>query len=334
MEVPLGGAVVAALHLEEDDAQQALGGVGVGAGAVVEGVLGAELYEVLLQPLAAKPEGKDLVVVADGELCRLPFEVLVEGDKYLIEKHRIRYAPSLSVLHAARQWHKARTPPDRPLFALGDPVFTADDPRLTGGLASRDGFRGEKGFARLEHSGREVEAIARLLKAERRDVLTGRDATPANLLKSADRLGRVRYVHFATHGEVGVAEGQQPALVLGLDADGKSAGGQRLRLDEIAGLRLNADLVVLSACETGKGRLHGGEGVSSLARAFLAAGSRGVVCSLWKVDDRQTSRLMTDLYGGMTGGLSAAEALRAAKRSTIRGGLPPLYWAPFIPIGE
>jgi hypothetical protein len=100
-----------------------------------------------------------------------------------------------------------------------------------------------------------------------------------------------------------------------------------LRLDEVTRLHLNADLVVLSACETGKGRLYAGEGVTGLARAFLYAGSRGVVASLWAVDDRETAGFMAQLYGGLKDGQAAADALRAAKLEMIRGGKPPVYWA-------
>jgi CHAT domain-containing protein len=117
------------------------------------------------------------------------------------------------------------------------------------------------------------------------------------------------------------------------DADGGLNDGF-VRLDEVTRLQLNADLVVLSACETGKGRLYAGEGVTGLARAFLYAGSRGVVCSRWSVDDRETANLMSRLYVGLKDGKPTADALRAAKLEMIRAGKPPVYWAPFILIGE
>jgi CHAT domain-containing protein len=134
-------------------------------------------------------------------------------------------------------------------------------------------------------------------------------------------------------------QGLQPALVLSL----AGASGERdeygvldgfLRLDEVTHLKLNADLVILSACRTGQGKLHSGEGVHGLARAFLYAGSKGVVCSLWAVDDAQTARLMTALYRGLKDGRPAADALRDAQLALLREGQAPLYWAPFILIGE
>jgi CHAT domain-containing protein len=107
-----------------------------------------------------------------------------------------------------------------------------------------------------------------------------------------------------------------------------------LHMDEIASLKLNADLVVLSACRTGQGTMARGEGVTGLARAFLYAGSKGVVCSLWSVDDRETANLMVDFYGHLKEGRPAADALRDAQLAMIRAGKAPLYWAPFIVIGE
>ena len=102
----------------------------------------------------------------------------------------------------------------------------------------------------------------------------------------------------------------------------------------ITHLRLNADLVVLSACRTGQGRLYNGEGVVGLARAFLYAGSRGVVCSLWAVDDKETANLMVRMYSRLRDGRASSDALRAAKLEMVKAGKAPLYWAPFVLIGE
>ena len=133
--------------------------------------------------------------------------------------------------------------------------------------------------------------------------------------------------------------GTAAALVLSQRAVPKGEFGNEdaesfLRMDEITGLKLNADLVVLSACKSGQGRLRQGEGVTGLARAFLYAGSKGVVCSLWSVDDRETANLMVDFYGRLQAGKSAPEALRESQVAMIRDGKAPLYWAPFIVIGE
>jgi CHAT domain-containing protein len=337
-----------------------------------------QAYALLLGPLKDRIRGKDLVIVPGGSLGYVPFEVLVEDDHYLIEKHRIRYAPSLTALHLVGLWEKTRTGSAQPLWALGDPIYDAADvrlgvpaavatalgggcilPVLTGSelstpsamaSAGRDSLRevrrrkGSGGgvFRRLRHSGEEVRTIAQLLHAPSGAILTDGQALEARVkaASASGQLARARYVHFATHGILGLDTGQLPALVLSLvgnDGQLDTEGGVNdgfLRVDEVTRLRLNADLVVLSACETGKGRLYAGEGVTGLARAFLYAGSRGVVCSLWAVDDRETAAFMARLYGGLKDGQEAADSLRAAKLAMIRAGKPPVYWAPFILIGQ
>jgi CHAT domain-containing protein/Tfp pilus assembly protein PilF len=316
-----------------------------------------QAYALLLAPVKDRIRGKDLVIVPGGPLAYVPFEALLEDGRYLIEQHRLRYAPSLTALHLVRLWEKTRTKPQRPLWALADPVYDKKDKRVAGekdlARATQDalakylasekrGPAGGEAYPRLRFTGQEAAAIRARLEAADADVLTGLQATEAAVKAASERglLARARYVHFATHGILGLDTGQPPALVLSLVGnDGKrdEEGGINdgfLRLDEVTRLHLNADLVVLSACETGKGRLYAGEGVTGLARAFLYAGSRGVVCSLWSVDDRETATFMAHLYGGLKDGKAAADALRAAKLAMIRANKAPVYWAPFILIGE
>jgi CHAT domain-containing protein len=122
------------------------------------------------------------------------------------------------------------------------------------------------------------------------------------------------------------------------DNDGaEHAGGPDdgfLRLSEVTFLRLNADAVVLSACETARGRRSRREGVSGLARAFLYAGSRSVVCSLWPVDDAATAELMAAFYRALAASRPAPEALQQARRALIHQGHAPFFWAPFVCIGD
>jgi CHAT domain-containing protein len=314
--------------------------------------LGAKLYRMLLAPAAEAIQGKNLVIVPGGELGQLPFEVLVEpvggeqGGRWLVEGHRIRYAPSLTALHLIRQWEPTRGEPARPFWALGDPIYQADDSRLTARTEPKDEgtriavaglSRGSRGaaFPRLASSGQEVERLREMLGAGPDDVLIGPGATEA-AVKRASRAGeleRYRYVHFACHGVLGQRSGVKPALVLSLEGDQRGEDGL-LRVDEVTELRLNADLAVLSACRTGQGEVFRSEGVSGLARAFLFAGCRGVVCSLWRVDDEATSELMAGFYGGLKAGLPAADALRRVQREMIRAGRPPSQWAPFVLIGK
>jgi CHAT domain-containing protein len=349
--------------------------------------LAHETFDALLGPYQERLHGKHLVIVPGGPLCFLPFELLVEDDgKYLIEKHRIRYAPSLTALHHIGLWKQKRVQPEVPLFAVGDPVYEEKDrpagkqgqlwrqrrldphgdllaavslaipqrddtprrdlptpPRVNGlekapaydarrDLLWREGRPGT--FQRLLHSGQEVAEIAKLLGAGPDYVLRGKDASEAKVkaASAADKMAKARYVHFATHGILGLDQGKQPALVLNLVGNTTEDGF--LEMDEITSLKLNADLVVLSACRTGQGRMHRGEGVTGLARAFLYAGSKGVLCSLWSVDDRETANLMVDFYRRLQEGQSAPDALRASQRAMIQSGKAPLYWAPFIVIGE
>jgi tetratricopeptide (TPR) repeat protein len=318
--------------------------------------LGAQAHRMLLAPAAGAIRGKNLVIVPGGVLGLLPFELLIEptegvqagsgGDgRFLVQGHRIRYTPSMTTLHIGRRWDETRTRPDRPLWAVGDPVYQPTDKRLPTRAEleqlTRDALTKYQGgvpgasFERLLSSGAEVEQLRRLWEAPAEAIRLGPAATEAAVkaASASGELTRYRYVHFATHGVLGPAEAAQPALVLSLAGDQKGEDGF-LRLDEVTGLRLNADLVVLSACQTGQGRLSNAEGVSGLARAFLYAGSRGVLCSLWRVDDEATADLMVAVYAGLKAGRPAPEALRAAQLERLAGGDPPRAWAPFILIGQ
>jgi CHAT domain-containing protein/Tfp pilus assembly protein PilF len=316
--------------------------------------LAPEAYRLLLGPAADRLRGKDLVIVPGGVLALLPFELLIEEvdaqgkEHYLVERHRIRYAPSLKVLSLVRQWQRQRRQPERALWALGDPVYDPADDRMPPGTRlaapsaaalaeyrrAAPGPGGEALLPRLKSSAAEVEAIRRILGADPADVRTGPVAseTAVKEASASGELGRARYVHLAAHGILGLDAGLQPGLVLSLVGDGKEDGF--LRLDEVTRLKLNADLVVLSACQSGQGRLYNGEGVRGLARAFLHAGSRGVVCSLWPVEDEQTAAFMADLYRALRAGQRPADALQAVQRARIQAGEVPFRWAPFILIGE
>ena len=305
--------------------------------------LGSRAYQMLLAPAAEAIRGKALVLVPGGVLGLLPFELLVEpaegpqaGDgRFLVEGHRLRYAPSLTALHLIRRWEETRPQPERPLWALGDPVYQPSDARLAAqaelGQETRYGVAKYRGgvpgaaFARLPSSGVEVERLRQLWEAPPEAILVGPAATEAAVkdASASGALARYRYVHFATHGILGLADGTPPSLVLALVGDQRGEDGF-LRLDEVTDLKLNADLVVLSACQTGQGKLYNAEGVSGLARAFLYAGSRAVLCSLWRVDDEATAALMADIYAGLKAGRSAPEALRAAQLTRIADGQPPL----------
>jgi tetratricopeptide (TPR) repeat protein/CHAT domain-containing protein len=318
--------------------------------------LGARLYDLLWKPLAPYLGNHDLVVGADGVLWELPFELLVTGrterhdGTYLVQTRQIRYTPSLTVLDLIGKWESRRQAPAEPLWALADPVFSKKDRRANGDLAvaarelvERYALRGggDADWTRLEATRMEVSAIAKLYGASRDDIVTD-TAACEQVLKTASSQGilaRKRYVHLATHGVLGLGRKRPPSLVLSLVGNDlkEQLGGLNdgfLTLPEVTHLKLNADLVVLSACQTARGEMQPGEGVVGLSRAFLYAGSRGVVCSLWNVDDERTATLMQGLYARLKEGRPAALALTEARRQMIAREEAPFYWAPFILIGK
>lgn len=280
----------------------------------IEGAARA-LRAVLLGPLAAELRGKTkLVFVPDGQLHYLPFEVLPG----VLEKYQVAYAPSASALAALRKRGEGRAAGGGSLLAMADPVVSA-------AVGTERGFA----FTQLPNARVEAEGIARLFAGAR--VMVGTEAKEASL-KSAD-LGSFRYLHFATHGYFDEEQPARSGLVLG-----QSAGDDGfLQAREIFGLKLNADVVTLSACQSGFGRLLAGEGVVGLSRAFFYAGAQGLVVSLWNVNDAATAELMKAFYAGMKEGLGGAEALRRAKASMARGTnrawRHPYFWAPFVFVG-
>ena len=161
---------------------------------------------------------------------------------------------------------------------------------------------------------------------------SGASATKSALLDTD--LSNFRFVHFATHGVLPVDTGiKEPSLVLSYD--GVSPSHMFLSMSEIIGLKLRSESVVLSACNTGSGKISRAEGVMSLGRAFLAAGSSSVTVSLWQVSDESTAVLMKKYYEGLLEGKKKNVALAQARNAVYESGSKdPLFWAPFIVIGE
>jgi len=311
-----------------------------------------EAYRMLVAPVAHRVRNRSLVIVPAGDLWKLPFAMLVEHVdatknevRFLVETHRIRYAPSISVLRLIQAWQSKRSSPSLTLWALGDPVYHPADDRLdepsTVSTASQkriDRYLAEMGRDlprnRLPNAELEIRRIADRLNVPYDELALGTDASEARVKRASHsgELAKARYVHFATHGILGSSNDVQPSLILNLVANDTEDGF--LQLDEAMQLRLNADLVVLSACQTGRGQLYRGEGVRGLAQAFLYAGSRGVLCSLWNVSDGATAELMSRIYSELSNGKPADAALQAAQLEMIRGGHRPAVWAPFVLIGE
>jgi CHAT domain-containing protein len=182
----------------------------------------------------------------------------------------------------------------------------------------------------LPYTREEVERIPHTIKEDEMFVLLG-DAATESTLKTALSLGSTRVVHLATHGLIDPAEPMRSSIALG---PGRGEDGFLYSL-EILSMQLDRPTIVLSACESALGRLEKGEGVVGLTRSFLAAGSRGVIASLWPVSDESTAMLMDQFYKAMWTKSSAAESMRRARNSLLESEQwsHPYFWAPFVVIG-
>jgi CHAT domain-containing protein len=214
---------------------------------------------------------------------------------------------------------------------FADPVFDTRDGRLADATATLRGGGPGIELRRLRFSRLEAEALAALVAPEERLISLDLDASRETLL--ATDLSAFRFLHFATHGVLDQEIPELSGLVLSLVDERGAPRDGFLRLHDIYRLDLDADLVTLSACRTALGRELRGEGLVGLTRGFFHAGARGVVASLWDVQDRATARLMERFYAGMLReGLSPAAALRAAQAELRRDARwrDPYYWAGFV----
>ena len=311
----------------------------------------ARLSRMLLGPVAAELGHKRLLIVAEGVLQYVPFAALPApgGDvaQPLIVDHEIVNLPSASVLAELREEFGNRKPASKTVAVLADPVFSADDARLaqaTKIVADSSPFvdaqrsaveSGMDGLVRLRFSRQEADEITRLAGDKRN--LKAVDFAANRATATDARLGDYQIVHFATHGLINNQHPDLSGVVLSLvDEQGRAQNGF-LRLYDIYNLKLNADLVVLSACQTALGKEIKGEGLVGLTRGFMYAGAPRVVATLWRIDDRAGADMMRRFYESMLkDGLRPAAALRAAQISMLRDRRwhAPHFWAPFTIQGE
>ena len=289
--------------------------------------LGAALVDPALALL--RPGVTRVVVVPDGPLHRLPFDALRLADgRFLVERYALGATPSASALLTL--WSRPRAAPAGPvrLLAFGDAAVAAA-PRDTTDAASA-GFlaaaRAAGALERLEGAAREARLVARYAPAA--DVRLGRDASAA-FLKHAD-LGGYSVVHFATHAVVDERSVAGTALVL---APGNGESGF-VGASDLFGLRLGADLVVLSACRSAGGVVLGGEGIRGLTAPLLAAGARSLVATQWRIDDREVVPVVDAFYAALASGQPVIEALRTAKLQALGAGRSPRAWAAFSSVGD
>jgi CHAT domain-containing protein len=322
-----------------------------GRGAAARTALAA-LSDLILGPIGhERLQGKRLVIVPDGALQFVPFAALPgparhgQASEPLIVDHEIVQLPSASIVPVLRAAADGRDVPDRLVAVLADPVLAADDSRVRSraagvpaalplDLARSAGSSGVARFDRLVFTRREAEAIETLAGGSARVALDF-EASRATALDPA--LSRYRYVHFASHALLNTEHPELSGIVLSLVGPDGAAQDGFLRLHDIYNMRLTADVVVLSACQTALGRDVRGEGLVGLTRGFMYAGAPRVVASLWDVRDEQTAELMTAFYRFvLKDGLRPAAALRAAQVAMLRDPLrrAPAYWAGFVLQGE
>lgn len=326
------------------------------------------VYKAALEPAASMIGEKRLMVVADGALNYIPFEVLLKtadaGDfsslGYLVKTNEVVYAPSASVVGAIKQQRAKST--SRAMLIIADPVFNSNDTRAKKGATPPAGDAETRGLgiqsaladvsgttppaptgameglplARLNGTRTEADQISKLAKASggQADVWLDLDANEDNV--TTRDVSKYRIIHVATHGLLNAERPQFTGVVLSLVGNKTHDGF--VRTDEVFNLRLGSPLVMLSACETGLGKEKRGEGVMGLTRAFMYAGAPTVGVSLWSVADKSTADLMTDFYKRLlTGGdTTSSGALRGAQLAMISGKKysAPFFWAPFVLVGD
>ncbi len=277
------------------------------------------LHQAVIQPLGAIA-ASELLVIPDGALAYVPFEVLVpqDGESPLGATTRIIYGPSASVLSSLAT-SRARGEWERTVLAVGNPISSGD--RGDDSLRTAN----DAPLANLPFAEEEARAVGALFRPGGADVLTGRRATLGRWRELNPR--RYRYLHFAAHAR---ANDQRPAETHLTLAD------SRLDLRTIRGLDLTAELVTLSACETALGPRVRGEGIVGLPHAFLAAGARGTIVTLWRIADRSAADFMRDYYRVLAGGRSPSAALLAVRQAWLSDSsrvTHPAHWAPFVLVG-
>jgi CHAT domain-containing protein/tetratricopeptide (TPR) repeat protein len=319
------------------------------------------LYRLLLGPVAELLNSKrHLLVVATGPLTSLPLQVLVKDlpqtastpqetlrrAQWLIRSHALSVLPSVQSLSALRKLPTAGAA-TKPFFGIGDPILRGPRERQQRGqrqLAQPSRFyrngladtRAVRELPPLPDTADELRSIAKALGAPP-DAVNLREAASETRVKAA-ALRDYRVIHFATHGLVagdlsGLAE---PALVLTPPELPSEADDGLLTASEVATLQLDADWVVLSACNTAAGAAEGAEALSGLARGFFYAGARALLVSHWSVVSSAATRLTTNTFATLAAEprLGRAEAFRRSMLTLIEEGQGPSYWAPFVIVGE
>jgi CHAT domain-containing protein/Tfp pilus assembly protein PilF len=313
-----------------------------------------ELSEMLLGPLRDELGNHRLLVVPEGALQYIPFDLLpapgAQERNVLVKTNEVVVLPSVSTLIAIRRTLKQASSTSKLVAVVADPVFSASDdrvqienpePGVTLAASQRvpqtmpEVLTRAGSLNRLGHATEEADAISRMAPWGTTMIAKGFQASRETAMSST--IGQYQIVHFATHGFLDTDHPELSGIVLTLvDRNGASTDGL-MPLHDIYRLDLSAELTVLSACQTALGKEMRGEGLVGLSHGFISAGSKSVVASLWKVDDQATAFLMADFYESMLQkGMSPAAALRSAKLKMMQDKRwnAPYYWAGFVLQGE
>jgi len=322
---------------------------------------GSSLSQMLLGSVAEELKNRRLLLVTEGALQYVPLDALpvpktVEPSDprlTLADTNEIVGTASMSTLVAIRNAREAKRSPRKVVAVIADPVFSPHDDRVqnegpatvrtaawdqssqgSASQTSENALRGGE-FVRLAHASEEADAISAAAPQGTSLVAKGFDASRETAMDP--QIGEYQIVHFATHGLLDSQNPGSSGIVLTMvDRNGTTKNGV-MALPDIYSLDLSAELTVLSACQSALGKDIKGEGFVGLTHSFMAAGSKSVVASLWKVDDRATAALMRQLYKSMLQkGMTPAAALRAAKLEIRREKQwsAPYYWAGFVLQGE
>ncbi len=312
-------------------------------------VTGIQIFRTILEPLleAGEPDAKQLILIPDGVLYYLPFETVVaeihpqnsgkfaKGREYLLHRYSINYSPSTSVLGTIKTKvagrDKAMMNKRKAFLGFGDPQYKPEDESTFkfNPTLQQQGFYH---LDRLFNTIKELKAISSVFPKSNKVFM--RDNAREGVVKK--NLSGYKYIHFATHGILDERNPEFSGVVMNLIKARKPEDGF-LQASEIFELKINSDLVVLSACETGLGKVIKGEGMVGLTRAFMYAGTPSIVVSLWTVSDDSTSKLMIYFYRYLAKGLNKDQALRQAKIQLMNETSDeelvyhdPFYWGPFI----
>ena len=282
------------------------------------------LYDALCARSAETAQKDTFIIVPDGQLHLVPFDGLRDASgRYVVETRTVIYSPSASSFYLLTEQKRPQTG-RKALLAIGGVPYSRSSMNRSG---LTRGFN-RSGFVDLPSSADEVRIAQAAFPKQKVDLLVGPSATEAAF--KAASLNEYRVIHLAVHAFADSTFPDRAALVLLSDPSAGEDGF--LQASEIVQLRFDADLVVLSACDTAVGPLQGQDGIANLSRAFLMAGARTVISTLWQIDDSSSLFLMKRFYAHLSANQSPASALTAAKRDMLRTfgtKALPYQWAAF-----